>query len=350
MVSPRPDNMLPELRKFLAAGQIRRHTGEEAREFLREVFEAVHREQARLLPPEDQPYRVMALYRIVRQLATMVGLIAHDETLEEGLGLPAPGFWTTQHPVVPPSPTSVPLAGSPSDLRKMWLEAVDDTPPLPSGVALLPPADYYAREKWCRVASATCDALQLQEFSIGAVGVFGLLTVDGSARCDVVGGELIGFELRMIDMVLELYLDRGERAVRRTLRDEYGISGREASGLIVLAKSRARKETQGSIEEKRAIHERRLEAYISRCKETLDMDGEMKALKELGKVQGLTRTTPEDRDRDFLDALRAVAQRQDEETLSALDRSLVQGRAQRTPRTIAIEAEALTEFDRERNA
>jgi hypothetical protein len=353
MPSPRPtdDNQLPALREFLSSGKTRRLSGREVREFVAEVFAAARAADQAGLPEESHPHRVMSLYRIGRQIALMVGLVSHDETLEDGLETLDESFWTAMHPIVPPSHDAVPLAGAASQMHKAWLLATDAE--APAGLSILPPPGYEERQKWCRVASQIALALGLERHEVGIAGTFGLLDVDGAGRCDVHGGELISFEDKLVDLVLELFLDKGSRAVKRVLRDEYGIGSKEGAGIMRLAKTTARRETEGSIDEKRAIHERRLESYISRCKDTMDMEGEMKALKELARAQGLTRTAPEDREREFLDALRSVAARQDAQQLSAADQALVQGRME-APRAIEAtpvddlhDQEALAEYDRE---
>lgn len=348
MPAPRPtdSNQLPELRDFLASGAIRRLTDKEREEFVAELFATVRAIEAPRLPEANRPHRLLALYRIGRQLAMMVGLVSYDETLEDGLDTLDESFWTMLHPIIPAGHKAVPLAGAATQMRRAWKQATEKEP---AGLSILPPSDYDAREKWCRVATTVARALGMERHHIAIQGTFRMLDVDGAGLCDIEGGELISFEESLIDMIMDLFLDKGERVVKRTLREEYGIGSKEAGGLLRLAKTVARRQTEGSMDEKRAIHERRLESFISRCKETLDMDGEMKALKELAKAQGLTRSAPEDREREFMEALRAVSMRQDTEQLSAKDVLLVQGRMK--PTEIEVEdpddQEALAAFDRE---
>ena len=85
------------------------------------------------------------------------------------------------------------------------------------------------------------------------------------------------------------------------------------------------------------------------------MDGELKASKELAKIQGLTRTEPENQAAEFFEVVKRVAQKQDSERLDQNTLKLLDGQRVEEVEAIVIEpteadpddAEALAEFDQE---
>jgi len=81
--------------------------------------------------------------------------------------------------------------------------------------------------------------------------------------------------------------------------------------LMRLARADALAVGGSSVEEDRALMIAQLKDLIARAKEEMNSDRELKALKQLAAIQGLTRTEPEDRAMDFMRVIAAVASRQD---------------------------------------
>lgn len=350
MSSHRPDANTPALDEFLGAGRMRRLRGDECRAFVHEVFTAYHAADAPGLAEEDHPYRVMVVWRIARVMASIAGLCSEDETLDDATEV-EPNPW-----VAPFKPLLTPVAQA--ALRRERASRLLTL--LAGGLPLLPPrSDPDGLDRWCRAASLIAKDLGIERSREGLRGLQGLLDPRRCAQCDVSAGEVIAFEELMLDEAQDLFLDKGERVTIAHFREKYGMARRECQGVLRLVKSQALRQTQASVEEKRALQERRIENYLARCKETLDMDGEMKALKELAKIQGLTRTDPEDQGKEFFDVVRRVAARQDSELLDAQTLALLDGRRAEEVEPITIEAvpaddpddaEALAEFDAEQRS
>lgn len=361
-----PETHTPRLEAFLDGGRLRRLTSREVQEWMADVFEAARAADDLELNPDHHGYRVMALWRIVRCMAMTVGLCSGDELLEDAIETMVPSPWAT--PIRPISADPEAVDGVPMTAaaqRKVW--ALCNA----SGLQLLPPStishrkDPMALSAWVIAANIIAKSVGLANTEIGLAGIQGLLEGDGALRCDVTSEEVIRFEDMIVSEVQDLYLDKGERLTLRHLRDEYDIKRKEAMALLRLSKTLAFKQTQASVEEKRALQERRLENYLARCKETLDMAGEMVAMKELSKIQGLTRVDPENMALEFMDTVSRVAKEQDGKNLDAATRMLIDGQAEQ-PKTIEAftnklegvaapepaaadpdDAEALAEFDRE---
>jgi hypothetical protein len=304
--------------------------------------------------PETKPSRIMVMWRLTRTSAIVRGLCSEDETLDSSTEI-SPDPWTN-----PFLPLAIAASGN-SPLRRAQqsrvLRLLGEAP----GVPLLPPrADRDALGRWCAAHSRIAADLGVERSREGLLGLQGLLDPHQCARCDVSSAEVLAFEEMLLSTTLDMMLDKGERATMRHFKEEYGFSHKEATGLLRVVKTQALERSSSSIEEKRALQEMRLEDFIGRSKETMDMDGEMKGIKELAKIQGLTRTEPENQAAEFFDVVKRVAARQDTERLDPQTLKLLDGqRAEEVEATI-IEAtpiphkdadpddeEALAEFDNE---
>lgn len=346
----RPSGSTPNLSSFLrtpSQGKILR--ANELTSFIREAWAAGRFEGMTDLDQDTRPYRIIACYRIARAMANALGHCSEDETLEAAIDQLGQNPWT--QPLRPGSAdwnatdSTMPSWGA----KRIWKQAIE-TP-----LTLLPGDTAESQEAWTAAALDIGEALGMPAYDAGVLGLQPLVRPGGAALCDVTGTDLLAFEDILLIDIMELFLDKGERLTVTHLREEYGIRRKEAVMLLRVAKVQSQRETVGSVEEKRAVHERRLENFLARSKETMDMDGEMKALKELAKIQGLTRVAPEDAAADFLDVVRRVSNRQDIEKLDTETRLLIQGKASEEPRRVVLEPEdddmyddeALEEFDQE---
>jgi len=225
------------------------------------------------------------------------------------------------------------------------------------GLPLLPPRhDELALGRWCRAASLIASDLGIEQTPTGLLGLHGLLDPALAEQCDVSSGNVIAFEELIVNSAMNIMLDVGERACIKHFRAAYGFSRKECIGIIRVAKVNAMERSAASIEEKRAMQELRLEDIIGRAKEDLDKDTEMKGIKELARVQGLTRTEPENQGVEFAAVVQRVSKRQDLEIMSPADiKRLDAARAEEvTPITIVQrevvdrdDASAVEEYDRE---
>jgi len=350
MPSPhQPESDSPQLQAFLAGAKLRRLQGAERRAAIQGLFrDAADQERADPFDPETLPSRIMVMWRLTRTTAIVKGLCAEDETMDAATELD-PDPWTSSFLPVGVCPSGAPLRRArQSRLLRIHAEA--------GGLPLLPPREQpLALERWCSAATIVAADLGVERSREGLLGLQGLLDPHQCARCDVSSAQVLAFEEMILQESLDMLLDKGERAAIKHFREQYGFSNKEANGLLRVVKTQALERSAASIEEKRALMEMRMEDYMGRCKETMDMDGEMKAAKELAKIQGLTRTEPENQAAEFFDVVKRVAARQDQELLDPQTLKLLDGQRAEEVEAIIIEpteadpddAEALAEFDQE---
>lgn len=345
---PSHNQPIPEanaLDAFLRGAKMRRLQGVERRVAFREVFAEGSAPRADPFDPDTKPQRIMVMWRLARATAITKGLCAEDETLDRATEVD-PDPWTSPFLPISAIAVSSPLRRArQSRLLRLHGEA--------DGLPLLPPrSEEAALERWCTAASIVAADLGVERSREGLLGLQGLLDPHQCSRCDVRSGEVLAFEEMLIIEALDILLDHGERSSIRHYREQYGFSHKEATALLRVVKTQALERSAASIEEKRALMEMRLESYLSRCKETMDMDGELKASKELAKIQGLTRTEPENQAAEFFDVVKRVAARQDSERLDPTTLRLLDGHRAEEVEAIVIEtdqddAEAIAEYDRE---
>jgi hypothetical protein len=343
-----PDTDSPALDAFLRGARLRRLQGVERRAALHALFAEEAAAKADPFDLETKPQRIMVMWRIVRTTAIVKGLCAEDETLDASTELD-PDPWVVSY-------EPIGLGKGVSPLRRARVARLINIHAEAGGLPLLPPrADKTSLERWCSAASIVAADLGVERSREGLLGLQGLLDPHQCARCDVSSAEVLAFEELLLIECLDMLLDKGERAAIKHFRESLGFSHKEATGLLRVVKTQALERSAASIEEKRALMEMRYENMLGRYKETMDMDGELKASKELAKIQGLTRTEPENQAAEFFSVVRAVSARQDQELLDPATLRLLGGRRAEEVEAITIEpveldtddAEALAEHDRE---
>jgi hypothetical protein len=343
-----PESDAPQLEAFLRGARLRRLQGAERRQAFQALFREADDERADPFDLETKPQRIMVMWRIARTTAIVKGLCAEDETLDAATEVD-PDPWTN-----PYLPLGTPSASAP--LRRARQARLIRLHAESAGLPLLPPReDPEALERWCTASAIVAADLGVERSREGLLGLQGLLDPHQCARCDVSSAEVLAFEEMLLIESLDMLLDKGERAAIRHFREQYGFANKEANSLIRVVKTQALERSAASIEEKRALMEMRMEDYMGRCKETMDMDGEMKAAKELAKIQGLTRTEPENLHIEFADVVKRVALKQDQELLDPETLRLLDGQRAEEVEAVVLEpepddpddAEALAEYDRE---
>lgn len=337
MSAHQPESDSPELSAFLRGALLRKLQGSERRAMLHELF-TVDAEVADPFDPETKPQRIMVMWRLIRTTAIVKGLCSEDETLDQATEV-EPSPWT--NPFLP-----VGSASGGSALRRARATTLLRQHNVDGGLPLLPPrATPEALGRWCTAAAIVAADLGVERSREGLLGLQGLLDPHQCKRCDVRSAEVLAFEDMLLTESLDMLLDKGERASLRHFKSVYNFSHKEATGLLRVVKVQALERSGASVEEKRALQEMRLEDFVGRCKETMDMDGEMKGIKELSKIQGLTRTEPEDQAAEFFQVVKRVSNRQDQELLDPATLKLLDGQRAEEVEAITIEATPVVEVD-----
>lgn len=337
------DVATPALDRFLSEPAARQLLGDELGRVLSEAF----------LPPgyeaqyprqEDLRWRVLVCWRLARGIALVLGLCAEDEPLERAADAEdyAESPWTF--------PTAPRLSPSQQQLVRLG-EATDMHRLAAGGVTLLPPADPALARAWCPVAAVLAEELGVAASEGGAAGLRGLLDPRTCGHAGVTPKMVVGLEELLVDEAARAILECGERATVEHLRGRYGLARREAAALVRLARADAMRGGSSSVEEDRALMVLMLKDLAARTKEEMNTDKELRVLKELARVQGLTRSEPEDLGRLFAGVIAGVAERQDRRLLESQRRIVDADAVDVTPEPAVDSGDedpaALAEFDRE---
>ena len=287
------------LDRFLEPRPPRKLEGEEGLARMRAIF-------AKDVPPApneaDLPHRILVFWRLARASALIAGICAEDEHLDAATEL-TPSPWHNALKIrLSPSQQAVLRRSSAAELIALYGE---------DGLPLLPPDDYDVAKRWCSAMSLLARDLGIERTPEGIQGLSGVLHPKTCAWSGVTEEQVLAVEELLIDEAQKLIVESGERPAIEHFRNRYGFARKEAIGLIRLARADALAVGGSSVEEDRAIMVANLKDLIARAKEEMNSDKELKALKQLAAIQGLTRTEPEDRAADFMKVIAAVAVRQD---------------------------------------
>lgn len=281
---------------FLSSAEARTLGGKELRAFFRDLEPEAHRPHAP--PHESAPLRIMTMWRVVRVLGRITGLVAEDEMLNEATDI-LPDPW--ENPFKP-------RIGADSSLKVMRKNRTNTAlQAWSAGLPLLPPRnDPDALERWCDAALVV-----VRELSIRGDIVKWFVDPRWAPYNDVNQTSVLWFEEMLLSEMMERVLDTSTKKAEEFYVKEYGLRRKEIQSAIKLAKSTVLMRSSESLEEKRAMRVAQLEGFIARARESMNMADELKALKQLVIVEGLNRTAPEDTAAEILGAMRKVAQIQE---------------------------------------
>lgn len=325
-----------ELDTFLEPRAPRRLQGPELLQALRELLNTA---PDNVPIPENHPHRVLACWRIARAMARVVGICAEDETLDGTTSNIEPDPWFIGlKPALTPSQQNLLRKSTAGVLLNVYSRGM---------VPLLPVANNLSKtERWFEVACVLASDLGIEKTEHGERGMQGMHSPKTCQYAGVTPKQVLTLEELLVDEAQRLIIRVGERPAVEQFRKRYGFSRSEALALMRLARAEALRMDGSSVEENRAIMVSQLKDFTSRAKQSLNQRDELAALKELGRVQGLTRTEPEDDAKTFFDTIARVAHRQDAKLLAE---------ANPGPRVVDVlsvddddDEDALRVFDREK--
>lgn len=318
-----------------------------AKDAIRRAFEIEHKTLADTLPQ-----RVRVAWRITRELARIMGLVSEEETLTEGLVTQADGMDPWTHPAF----LKYPLPGRPNR-NALALEVITlleeattlgdlhSSAQFPmakeeelarrgsGGLALVPPEVPYRwrdpdtlavvssyeeyhdplLQGWCRVLEAVGRTLHIGRGTetspeLGRLGMAWLIDPETARLAWPSRMQILYWEEVMTQMTLDFLVSKGITKTRRNfLQEEHGLTHGEATTMIKLAMALSRDQVGMDVEEQRALMILRLEDYVARSQKALELNFELRGLKQLAIVQGLGKTDPE----DVMTAFANMAQRFD---------------------------------------
>lgn len=318
---------------FLELRPPRRLEGEELLASLRRLL----RDGTPPMPPEEfYPQRIMVMWRLTRTLARVLSICAEDEPLDSATEM-------EQSPWHHPTKPSL-SAGQQELVRRASKHEIAAL--CKDGLSLLPPDDLDACKRWCGVMQVIATDLGIERTLEGREGLLGLLHPATAQYAGVTDRQVLAMEELMIDEAGALIVDVGERATTGHFREKYGFSRKEALGLVRLARADALRAAGSSVDEDRALMIANLKDLVARAKEEMNQERELKALKQLAAIQGLTRTEPENLGNDFLRVIAAVATRQDK-LIEGQAPKVLEAVAKVTPQEYDEDEDALETYDLE---
>lgn len=253
--------------------------------------------------PALVPYIRLLVWRWCRAAGQAVGRVGEDESLEQALADSDPCPWTVRL-YARPTPTQRALLrqGATSSMYG----AVGG-----EGIALLPPTNGSAAARWCEAFSVVATDLVFKRAPRGPDCLRYLEDPSLAQHIELSEETILAVEEVMVDQAQRVLLRHGHHAVVDHFTERYGLTRREGMSLVLLAKADARLQGKSSVEDDRALMIAQLQGLVDRARESMHTGDELRALRELARVQGLTRTEPEDRGAEFLGVVRRVAGKQD---------------------------------------
>lgn len=303
--SDRPDIQTPDLDRFLSEDPgndaPRLLTAKQALELFTKAERGANAD-ALLKDGQLHQHAIVVLWRWARAAATAVGRCSDDETLDAALGDLDPNPWTAR---LVPRPTPIQRA-----LLRQGATSALYTATAGEGICLLPPTDGRIA-RWIDAFESVTEDIGVKRAPRGPDVLRLLMDHALAPLVRVSTTQLYALEELMVDQAQRVLFRHGERGVMDHFREKYGLSRRECLGLVRLARADALQYGRSSVEDDRALMVAMLKNYTDRARETMNMGDEIRALRELARVQGLTRTEPEDKMSEFLGVVRRVSGRQD---------------------------------------
>jgi len=132
--------------------------------------------------------------------------------------------------------------------------------------------------------------------------------------------QLMYYESLIVQEVSEIITKKSVLGAAMTIKDRYGMEPFEIAGIMSLARKTLSAQYESrDPETNRSMMLIRLEDYMERARENLNMEAEFKALKEMSLILGLTTEPGDSSMKDFAAVMRRIKGKSSMETLKAID-------------------------------
>lgn len=342
----RPD---PYVRTYIDANgkhAVERLSPEQARAKITQETFAKSFANAQLTLEDLSGYRIKVAWRIVREIGKHQGRLLPDEPIVKGV----------EPDSINPDPWEIPepfeRSNNPEISRDLWPEVIDclikaetldddllysrydadkGAPRIYPGLALLPPpvpsrwitedgqiaANYDPYEDrallaYVEMVRAITRRLYVEQGSLadpdgGRFGLIGMLEPEWVRMCFPTRLQIIAWEELLVEETLRYLVQGGEIHARKKLVEQHGLHGRELKTLLRLAYQLANEIVNGDTEDARALMVLRLNAYVQRAQDALDLKAELNGLKTLSVVQGLSAERQDDFLEQMVDAVKSIS-------------------------------------------
>lgn len=283
--------------------------------------------EAGLSLEETEPYRIRVAWRLVRALAYLLGAVETGQKLLDADNGQI-DFWTRPCRVDVPQESKWALQAA--SLFRIFHDAQANSD---FGFSLLPPAvgqsflvdgniaaDYNPDED-----GHLCLYVQLLERLAALLGIYkGSLEMPDSGRLGMMGLndpllvrlafpsklQIMAWECELVSETAELLARHGLTEVRRRLYNHYGLTFKELDELTAMARREILQRSQMDADESKALMLLRLEDYVSRARDSLNLEAEIRGLKQLTTVLGISRMEADDLVGAFVEVARKANQPQ----------------------------------------
>jgi hypothetical protein len=274
---------------------------EEKKRYAKEFFALIFKESTATL--EDfHPARVRVFFRLARELARHLGALGDEQPLSD---LSA---WT--------KPLRPKQALGRYEATSRALRAGPDLailpPPAPtSDLDGYDPASDRALVHYCQALEILARDLRIDEGTddepyLGRYGLRGLTDPELVRLACPSPEEILEWESQLVLDTFTVYLGRGTNGAYTWLKNEHGLTTREALPLIRAASAEALKRHEGDIEEKRAAMALRLEDFGRRARRAMNLPAELGSMKLQALVGGFARVEPENMLSELVDVVKHV--------------------------------------------
>ena len=322
--------------------EVENKTTEKKNKTIKEVFRQEEREES--LSLDDLfTWRIQAAWRLVRALCLLRDQVAFDETLAEATtiknGVTAWINPTTHTNAQCDRDYSLSLiadtvrrsATVPDTLKiQQFNESTQQFTPL-NGFALLPPPvpikwinkdgdvsqDYDPYKDmllmaYIRTMSQLCDRLNIydgweKDADGGRLGMIGLLNPELCRVAFPSPLEIVSWESTMIEETIQLLSYRGDIGTDKLIKAYYGLTPQEITGLLAVSKEVLVRRSMFDVEAERAVMIRRLDVIAGFANEAMDHATELKSLKQIALLKGLTTTKPDSENDIFTRAIQSLS-------------------------------------------
>lgn len=212
----------------------------------------------------------------------------------DGVGLVSMPGLPLLPPPIPPAWSSIdgePLTGYDPDnplhdpLLALWLQSV------------------YRIIKHFDIESGSKD-----EPDLGRYGLMGLMEPLTVRHLWPSRTQMMFWESMLVDEISDMLVTTSPIKAKQSLQKKYGLEDFEINSLFVIARANMSKMFEGADEDSnRHLILLRLEEYVRRARESLDMDAEFRGLKQMSLIMGLTATQDDSGMGDFVEAMKQIS-------------------------------------------
>lgn len=115
--------------------------------------------------------------------------------------------------------------------------------------------------------------------------------------------QIISLETMLVEETLRLLVEESLAQTMRELKQDYNFSTVECNELIKLARACALEVSEGDIDEDRSLMVMRLESFVKRARDSIDLRAELAGLKQLALIQGLSRSDLDNPMKDIIEII-----------------------------------------------